>query len=41
MTMALLFYAIVPNGLALRPRYVPGNDIFPNRCGHCIAPIRR
>ena len=28
MTMALLFYAIVPNGLALRPRYVPGNDIF-------------
>ena len=30
MTMALLFYAIVPNGLALRPRYVPGNDIFSN-----------
>lgn len=28
MTMALLFYAIVPNGLALRPRYVLGNDIF-------------
>ena len=28
MTRALLFYAIVPNGLALRPRYVPGNDIF-------------
>ncbi len=28
MTMALLFYAIVPNGLALRPHYVPGNDIF-------------
>ena len=28
MTMALLFYAIVPNGLALRPRYVPGIDIF-------------
>ena len=28
MTMALLFYAIVPNGLALRPHYVSGNDIF-------------
>ena len=28
MTMALLFYAIVPNGLALRPRFVPGSDIF-------------
>lgn len=28
MTMALLFYAIVPNGLALRPKYVPGTDIF-------------
>ena len=28
MTMALLFYAIVPNGLALRPSYVPGTDIF-------------
>ena len=28
MTMALLFYAVVPNGLALRPRYVVGNDIF-------------
>ena len=28
MTMTLLFYAIVPNGLALRPKYVPGTDIF-------------
>ena len=28
MTMALLFYAIVPNGLALRPHYISGNDIF-------------
>ena len=28
MTMALLFYVIVPNGLALRPHFVPGNDIF-------------
>ena len=28
MTMALLFYAMVPNGLALRPRTVPGTDIF-------------
>ena len=28
MTLALLFYAIVPNGLALRPAYVPGQDIF-------------
>ena len=28
MTMTLLFYAIVPNGLALRPHFVPGNDIF-------------
>ena len=26
--MTLLFYAIVPNGLALRPKYVPGTDIF-------------
>ena len=26
--MALLFYVIVPNGLALRPHFVPGNDIF-------------
>ena len=24
----MLFYAIVPNGLALRPKYVPGTDIF-------------
>ena len=23
-----LFYVIVPNGLALRPHFVPGNDIF-------------
>ena len=28
MTLALLFYAVVPNGLALRPAYVPGQDIF-------------
>ena len=28
MTMALLFYAIVPNGLDLRPHYVAGTDIF-------------
>ena len=28
MTMTLLFYAIGPNGLALRPKYVPGTDIF-------------
>lgn len=28
MTLALLFCAVVPNGLALRPRYVPGDDIF-------------
>lgn len=28
MTLALLFYAIVPNGLTLRPKYVPGTDIF-------------
>ena len=28
MTMSLLFYVIVPNGLALRPHFVPGNDIF-------------
>ena len=32
MTMTLLFYAIVPNGLALRPKYVPGTDIF---CAAC------
>ena len=32
MTMALLFYAIVPNGLALRPRFVPGSDIFCPTC---------
>ena len=31
MTMTLLFYAIVPNGLALRPKYVPGTDI----CAAC------
>ena len=28
MTLALLFYAVVPNGLALRPAYVPGQDVF-------------
>lgn len=28
MTLALLFCAVVPNGLALRPRYVPGSDPF-------------
>ena len=32
MTMTLLFYAIVPNGLALRPKYVPGTDIFAHAC---------
>lgn len=33
MTMTLLFYAIVPNGLALRPKYVPGTDILRSLCG--------
>lgn len=28
MTLSLLFYAVVPNGLALRPHSVPGTDIF-------------
>lgn len=28
MTLALLFYLIVPNGLTLRPAAVPGDDIF-------------
>ncbi len=28
MTISLLFCAVVPNGIYLRPRYVPGNDIF-------------
>ena len=28
MTLSLLFYLIVPNGLSLRPRSVPGTDIF-------------
>lgn len=28
MTLALLFCAMVPNGVNLRPRYVPGTDIF-------------
>ncbi len=28
MTLILIFYCIVPNGLALRPVAVPGNDFF-------------
>lgn len=28
MTLSLLFYVVVPNGLTLRPRSVPGTDIF-------------
>ena len=28
MTLSLLFCAVVPNGIYLRPRYVPGHDIF-------------
>ncbi len=28
MTLSLLFYVMVPNGLSLRPHSVPGNDIF-------------
>lgn len=28
MTLSLLFYLIVPNGLSLRPHSVPGDDIF-------------
>lgn len=28
MTLALLFCALVPNGVYLRPRAVPGNDVF-------------
>lgn len=28
MTLALTFCAVVPNGVQLRPPYVPGNDIF-------------
>ena len=28
MTLSLLFCAVVPNGIYLRPRTVPGNDIF-------------
>ncbi|WP_300366742.1 phosphatase PAP2 family protein [uncultured Subdoligranulum sp.] len=28
MTLALLFCLVVPNGVMLRPRVVPGNDIF-------------
>lgn len=28
MMLSLLFCALVPNGLQLRPPYVPGNDIF-------------
>ena len=28
MTLALLFCAIVPNGVHLRPRFVPGQDVF-------------
>lgn len=30
MTLSLLFCAIVPNGVHLRPAYVAGNDIFAN-----------
>ena len=30
MTLSLLFYLIVPNGLMLRPQSVPGTDIFAN-----------
>nr|WP_317402095.1 phosphatase PAP2 family protein [uncultured Gemmiger sp.] len=28
MTLALLFCAVVPNGVYLRPSYVPGTDVF-------------
>ena len=28
MTLSLLFYVIVPNGLSLRPHSIPGNDFF-------------
>lgn len=28
MTLSLLFYVVVPNGLALRPHSVPGTDFF-------------
>lgn len=28
MTLSLLFCAVVPNGIYLRPRAVPGNDLF-------------
>ena len=28
MTLSLLFYVMVPNGLALRPHSVPGSDFF-------------
>jgi len=28
MTLSLLFCALVPNGVALRPHSIPGNDIF-------------
>ncbi len=40
MTMALLFYAMVPNGLALRPRTVPGTDILP-RASVCSTAVTR
>lgn len=30
MTLSLLFYVIVPNGLSLRPHTIPGNDFFAN-----------
>ncbi len=28
MTLSLLFYLVVPNGVMLRPHVVPGNDVF-------------
>ena len=33
MTMTLLFYAIVPNGLALRPKYVRAPTFLRSLCG--------
>ena len=38
MTLSLLFYVVVPNGLALRPHSVPGTDFFCRGSARIVSP---
>ena len=37
MTLSLLFFAVVPNGVSLRPHFVPGDDVF----AHAVRALYR